>query len=683
MSRSLILIFLKYPEPGRVKTRLANTIGSEGAAIVYRRLVREVLQRVGNGTDSEVRILFDPPSRTSEIEDWIREIWDDSSERLNFEAQSEGELGDRLNEGFKTAFDQGYQKVTAIGTDCIDLSKDTFQRTWSELESHDAVFGPTDDGGYYLIGLRKLDGRIFQVPWSQENTLSESLRRCEECQFSVALLEQKSDIDTSTEWEDQKAGVLRSTQLNDEPLGFAPVYQERVWGGRTMADQLGRELPGEGPFGESWEVVDRTEAQSYVNFGAFLGFTLNDLWSGRREEIFGENAVGERFPLLLKILDARSDLSIQVHPPADVAEELGGEAKTEMWYIAHAESGSQVYAGLKPGITADKLQQSLADGTTADLVHAIPVKAGDFLFIESGRLHAIGQGILIYEFQQNSDTTYRVFDWNRLGLDGVPRRLHVDQALKSIDFSDIEPEMTKADGETLVSCPYFVVEKWSLNAAEERRGGETGQFAVFTVITGRIHCGSRQFTAGDFFAIPAATASTISLRAVDSPASVLRMTLPESSSQPLEMSPTEHEGFYRKMRQKVVDWSETRIGREHRWVEFILLAPDFFHLLSRLAFDQRVPRKYRMQLGCVIAYFVSPIDLLPEGILGPLGYLDDVALAAYVINQLVNKIDPAIVEEHWAGEGEALSTARNLIQQADEMLGSGLWEQVKKIWGAG
>jgi mannose-6-phosphate isomerase len=253
-------------------------------------------------------------------------------------------------------------------------------------------------------------------------------------------------------------------------IQFEPVYQQRVWGGRALEELFGRNLPDAAPYGESWEISARPEAPSVVRGGPLAGATLQELWSGRRALIFGEGLASHpapRFPLLLKILDAADDLSIQVHPPAGVAEELGGEPKTEMWFVAAAREGARIYAGLKPGVGRAELERAIAEGAVADCAHVLEPRTGDALFIPSGRMHAIGAGLVIFEIQQNSDTTYRVFDWNRLGLDGQPRELHVRESLASIDFDDCEPSFLPCpeNGEPLVGCEHFMV--WHRHAARE------------------------------------------------------------------------------------------------------------------------------------------------------------------------------------------------------------------------
>lgn len=281
-------------------------------------------------------------------------------------------------------------------------------------------------------------------------------------------------------------------------LRFNPIHQSRVWGGRRMETLLGHTLPdATTPFGEAWAISDRPEAQSVTADG----LTLHELWSKHRAEVFGARAPScDRFPLLMKILDACDDLSIQVHPPANKAAELKGEPKTEMWFIAHADPGAKIYAGLKPGVTRADFEKALENGAVAEVVHVIEARTGDCLFIPSGRVHAIGAGLLIYEIQQNSDTTYRVFDWNRVGLDGKPRALHVQESLESIDFDDFEPQVQKigADG-TLVKCDHFDVRLCD----QAGTVGQAGEGVTLAVVSGEISVGGLTLKAGDFALVPA------------------------------------------------------------------------------------------------------------------------------------------------------------------------------------
>lgn len=302
---------------------------------------------------------------------------------------------------------------------------------------------------------------------------------------------------------------------------------DRVWGGRRLETHFGKRLPTHGRIGESWEVVDRAEAQSVVHNEPLRGKTLNELWTDYRAEVFGKHvpelAQSPRFPLLFKLLDAQERLSVQVHPPADVAPSLKGEPKTEMWYILENYGDGDIFAGLRAGVTRETFEAALRAGSVQKTVHRIAVGAGDCIFIPSGRIHAIGAGNVIVEVQQNSDTTYRVFDWNRVGLDGKTRQLHVEESLKSIDFTDFEPALQTPQGETIVECPYFRVERWELT--EPREGAAPGEFAIFTVLTGAVKCGNFEFQPGEFFLLPA-TMEDRMLRAVAGTASVLRTSVP-------------------------------------------------------------------------------------------------------------------------------------------------------------
>ncbi len=242
------------------------------------------------------------------------------------------------------------------------------------------------------------------------------------------------------------------------PLFFEPLYRERVWGGRALETKLGRALPGEGPIGESWEIVDRPDAGSVVRSGELRGKTLREIIETRTAEILGPGYEPARpFPILVKWLDCRERLSLQVHPPAEVAPRWNGEPKTENWFVADAEPGAGLLVGLKPGVTRERFEAALQAEQLEKCVHRVEVARGDSLFVPSGRLHAIDGGNLILEIQQNSDTTYRVYDWGRTGLDGKKRELHVEQSLACIDFDDVEPEPLRASAEdrVLADCGEF------------------------------------------------------------------------------------------------------------------------------------------------------------------------------------------------------------------------------------
>ncbi len=308
------------------------------------------------------------------------------------------------------------------------------------------------------------------------------------------------------------------------PIVFEPLFMERVWGGRRLESMYGKPLPPGRLIGESWEIVDRAEAQSLVKQGPLAGQSLHSLWQDHRAEVFGAGLrETERFPLLLKLLDANENLSLQVHPPAEVAGALGGEAKTELWYVTHAEPGAEIFAGLQPGTTRAEFADGIAAGRTADFVHHFPSRVGDSVYIPSGRLHALGAGMVVVEIMQNSDTTYRVSDWNRLGLDGKPRPLHVDQSMRSIHFDDFAPGPVVPAGELLERSEFFQVEKWELG--QSRVANQVPRFAIFTVLGGQLTCAGAEFVAGDFFLVPAHAAG-IELIPKKSGAQLLRTTLP-------------------------------------------------------------------------------------------------------------------------------------------------------------
>ena len=289
-------------------------------------------------------------------------------------------------------------------------------------------------------------------------------------------------------------------------LHFNPIYQTRVWGGRTLENRFGRRLPDQqSPFGESWEISAREDADCEVKSGELAGRKLTELWDDPdlRSSIFGPEAPErDRFPLLCKILDARKKLSVQVHPPESIAAELGGEPKTEVWYIAAADPGAKIYVGVNQGVTEGTFREALKEGKVESLIHAIPVKEGEHIFIPSGRLHAIGAGMVIYEMQQNSDTTFRVFDWNRLGLNGKPRDLHVEESLRCIDFSDVEPGMDEVRGKLLCECEHFRMERHSIGGGDSVGEATEGRFSILTVIRGELSVGDTTWTEGDFLMIP-------------------------------------------------------------------------------------------------------------------------------------------------------------------------------------
>ena len=297
------------------------------------------------------------------------------------------------------------------------------------------------------------------------------------------------------------------------PLTFHPIFKERVWGGREMERLYKKKLPAGRPIGESWEISDRPGDVSVIVNGPLAGKNLRWLMENHRTELLGDAkpANENRFPLLCKILDAREKLSLQVHPPAHGAVESGGEPKTEMWFIADAAPNAELFVGLKRGVTRAEFEKKVGIGKVVDCLHRVPVCAGDAMFLPGGRVHAIGAGIVIFEIQQNSDTTYRVFDWNRVGLDGKPRELHVAQSLASIDFNDFEPALvhSKFSGNEvrpLVNDPLFKVETVKMKSGAGMNL-KSRKLQIVATVSGRLEIQSSsasvKLSAGHFCLVPA------------------------------------------------------------------------------------------------------------------------------------------------------------------------------------
>ena len=299
------------------------------------------------------------------------------------------------------------------------------------------------------------------------------------------------------------------------PLTFQPIFKERVWGGRNLERLYHKHLPPDRPIGESWEMTDRAEGVSVIANGQLAGKSLRWLMENHRQDILGASAAPTGpFPVLIKILDAQETLSVQVHPPASIAAQLGGEPKTEMWFITDATPQAELFAGLKSGITRDEFEQRITNGTVAEALHRVPVKAGDVMFLPSGRLHAIGAGNVLFEIQQNSDTTYRVFDWNRVGLDGKPRELHVPQSLASINFDDVEPGLvaSKYSRNEVFAVRYIIDDPlFRVDACQVKRGKRfylsSESMQILGVIRGQLAVGQSEhqllLKPGDFCLLPA------------------------------------------------------------------------------------------------------------------------------------------------------------------------------------
>jgi mannose-6-phosphate isomerase len=322
------------------------------------------------------------------------------------------------------------------------------------------------------------------------------------------------------------------------PYKFTPNLVERVWGGNAL-EHYGKSVPPRKRIGESWEISDRDDVQSVISNGPDKGKTLRQQIEAHGAQLLGTNvgragspsapsgsdsaassASSTRFPLLVKLLDARERLSLQVHPPAAVAAKFKGEAKAEMWYILEADQDAHLIAGFRRGMNAADFMRSLEGAkdskSIADYVYRFQVLAGDTFFVPSGRIHAIDAGVVLVEIQQNSDTTYRVYDWGRVGLDGKPRQLHIKESLVCIDFKDYEPKKQRPIIERkgvnglwrLVECEYFHVHRLDLtNAWPDRTDGST--FHILTCISGALGIVTPdgkedRLNIGEFMLLPAA-----------------------------------------------------------------------------------------------------------------------------------------------------------------------------------
>ena len=278
------------------------------------------------------------------------------------------------------------------------------------------------------------------------------------------------------------------------PLRFEPIYQYRLWGGRRLADLLAAPLPSGGPIGEAWVLSDRDDHRSQVANGPLKGRTISQLLEQYPEQLLGKLAQRfRRFPLLLKFLDAREMLSVQVHP-ADAHTDLlpaGETGKTEAWVVLEAGTESRIYAGLKPGTTADDLRRALTNGTVADHLVSFTPKPGDGVFLPAGTVHALGGDIVVFEVQQNSDVTFRLYDWDHVDVKtGQPRALQVDQALACINFAEgavglvapVVEATTPVGRERLFHCEHFGL--WRLRGQSPFTVGAAGVPRVLVCIEG-------------------------------------------------------------------------------------------------------------------------------------------------------------------------------------------------------
>lgn len=324
------------------------------------------------------------------------------------------------------------------------------------------------------------------------------------------------------------------------PLQFEPILKRLRWGGRRLGTVLGKPIGQESDYAESWELADHGQDQSIVAGGPYHGWTLGRLVAQRGPELFGNRAEYRQFPLLIKFLDADDRLSVQVHPHDELAKQFDPteNGKTEAWVIIEAEPDSRLYAGLKDGVGRDELATALRDGTASQCLHSFTVRPGDCVFIPAGTVHAIGEGILLAEIQQMSDITFRLYDWGRLGSDGQPRELHIEEGLAATDFNrgPVSPVLSKTISsephrlEELVRCDYFVIRRHTLSAgAAPFKLSPDDRFHVLMTLAGgiEVNCGGekQQIGRGRTVLIPAAAASVAQVASLDG-AVVLDSILP-------------------------------------------------------------------------------------------------------------------------------------------------------------
>jgi mannose-6-phosphate isomerase len=244
------------------------------------------------------------------------------------------------------------------------------------------------------------------------------------------------------------------------PLKFRAIYKQRIWGGQKLREFFKKDIPPFEKIGESWELADLPNDKSIIANGELAGKTLNQVITKYPEQITGSRNFSGVFPLLIKFIDAEDVLSIQVHPDEQTCLRMGrGEAKTECWYIIYAAPGAVIYRGLKKGVTKTQFAEAIKKGVVAKMVAKEPVEAGQCYFIPAGTVHSTGAGILLAEIQTPSDTTYRIFDWNRLDNNNKPRPLHIEEALESIGFDITADSLPVTTIGRLIDCEYFKVDK--------------------------------------------------------------------------------------------------------------------------------------------------------------------------------------------------------------------------------
>ncbi|SFR31609.1 mannose-6-phosphate isomerase, type 1 [Robiginitalea myxolifaciens] len=300
------------------------------------------------------------------------------------------------------------------------------------------------------------------------------------------------------------------------PVRFEPIFKERLWGGKKLNTVLNKDVEGE-HIGESWELSGVPGDVSAIVNGDYKNQSLNELIEAHPKEVLGGSVYerfGKEFPILIKFIDARLDLSIQLHPNDELARERHNSfGKTEMWYVMQAEEDAELIVGFKEPVSKAVYEEALAEGKLTDLLHYQPVKPGDGFFIQSGRVHAIGAGILLAEIQQTSDVTYRVYDFDRVDAQGNKRELHTELALDAMDFGadrDFEMDYARTPNQSnnMIACPYFTTNYLKAEGEVNLDVAQRGSFTVLMGISGSseitVDGHSETLLAGQTLLVPAA-----------------------------------------------------------------------------------------------------------------------------------------------------------------------------------
>lgn len=314
------------------------------------------------------------------------------------------------------------------------------------------------------------------------------------------------------------------------PLKFQPIFQNYIWGGRRLESVLGKSLPDEQDYAESWEIVDHEDGQSVVAEGGFAGRTLSDLVKEDGAALLGKHHPQTKFPLLFKFLDCQRNLSVQVHPNDAQGATLDPPdlGKTEAWVIMAAEPGSSLYAGLKPGVDRSTFEREIKNGTAETCLHQVQPSVGDCIFIPAGTVHALCEGLVVAEIQQSSNTTFRLFDWNRVGADGKSRPLHIEQGVAVTDYErgPVNPQTPTSTAnpnvEQLVACDKFVLHRSTVESTASLGGDDTCH--LLAVLDGSIEVGGVSIAKGETALLPACCGA-LTATAIK-PATVLDMFLP-------------------------------------------------------------------------------------------------------------------------------------------------------------